>query len=54
VVSVTDPYGLVLGFLDRSCYVFFKVAPHLDMHIYPETVAVSLWLVNPLVDLSYS
>jgi hypothetical protein len=29
VVSVTDPYGHILGFLDRSRYFFFQVAPHL-------------------------
>jgi hypothetical protein len=29
VVSVTDPYGRVLGFLDRSRYFFFLVAPQL-------------------------
>jgi hypothetical protein len=29
VVSVTDPYGLILGFLDRSRYFFFQVAPQL-------------------------
>jgi hypothetical protein len=28
-VSVTDPYGRILGFLDRRCYVFFQVAPQL-------------------------
>jgi hypothetical protein len=28
VVSVTDPYGRILEFLDRSCYFFFQVAPH--------------------------
>jgi hypothetical protein len=30
VVSVTDPYGRILGFLDRSRYFFFQVAsqPH--------------------------
>jgi hypothetical protein len=27
VVSVTDPYGRVLGFLDRSRYFSFQVAP---------------------------
>jgi hypothetical protein len=27
VVSVTDPYGRNLAFLDHSRYVFFKVAP---------------------------
>jgi hypothetical protein len=29
VVSVTDPYGRILRFLDRSRYVFFQVAPQL-------------------------
>jgi hypothetical protein len=29
VVSVTDPYGSSLGFLDRSRYFFFHVAPQL-------------------------
>jgi hypothetical protein len=29
VVSVTDPYGRILGFLDRSRYLFFQVAPQL-------------------------
>jgi hypothetical protein len=29
VVSVTDPYGLILGFLDRSRYIFFQVPPQL-------------------------
>jgi hypothetical protein len=29
VVSVTDPYSRILGFLDRSRYVFFQVAPQL-------------------------
>jgi hypothetical protein len=29
VVSVTDPYGSILGFLDDSRYFFFQVAPHL-------------------------
>jgi hypothetical protein len=28
VVSMTDPYG-ILGFLDRSRYLFFQVAPQL-------------------------
>jgi hypothetical protein len=27
MVSVSDPYGRVLGFLDRSRYFFFQVAP---------------------------
>jgi hypothetical protein len=29
VVSVTDPYDRILGFLDRSRYFFFQVAPQL-------------------------
>jgi hypothetical protein len=29
VVSVTDPYGRILAFLDRSRYVSSKVAPQL-------------------------
>jgi hypothetical protein len=29
VVSVTDPYGSIFGFLDRSSYFFFQVAPQL-------------------------
>jgi hypothetical protein len=29
VVSVTDPYGRILGFLDRGHYFFFQVAPQL-------------------------
>jgi CBS-domain-containing membrane protein len=29
VVSVTDPYGRILGFIDRSRYGFFQVAPQL-------------------------
>jgi hypothetical protein len=27
VVSMTDPYVHILGFLDRSRYLFFQVAP---------------------------
>jgi hypothetical protein len=29
VVSATDPHGRILGFLDRSRYYFFRVAPQL-------------------------
>jgi hypothetical protein len=29
VVSATDPHGRILGFLDRSRYCFFQVAPQL-------------------------
>jgi hypothetical protein len=30
MVSVTDLYGRILGFLDRSRYFFFQVAPQLN------------------------
>jgi hypothetical protein len=29
VVSAMDPYGRILGVLDRSSYFFFQVAPQL-------------------------
>jgi hypothetical protein len=29
VVSATDPYSHIIGFLDRSRYFFFQVAPQL-------------------------
>jgi hypothetical protein len=29
VVSSADPYGRILGFVDRSRYYFFQVAPQL-------------------------
>jgi hypothetical protein len=29
VANVTDPYGCILGFLDRRRYFFFQVAPQL-------------------------
>jgi hypothetical protein len=29
VVSVTDPYGRILDFLDCSSYLFFQLAPQL-------------------------
>jgi hypothetical protein len=29
VVSATDPYGRILGFIDSSRYFFFQVAPQL-------------------------
>jgi hypothetical protein len=29
VVSATDPHGRILGFLDRSRYYLFQVAPQL-------------------------
>jgi hypothetical protein len=35
VDSVKDPYGSILGFLDRSHYFFFQVAPQLDTVLDP-------------------
>jgi hypothetical protein len=32
VVSLTDSYGRILGFLNRSRYFFFQVAPQLYSH----------------------
>jgi hypothetical protein len=29
VVSAADPYGRILGFIDRSRFYFFQVAPQL-------------------------
>jgi hypothetical protein len=29
VVSMMDPYGRIIGFLDWNCYFFFQVAPQL-------------------------
>jgi hypothetical protein len=40
VVSVTDPYNRILGFLDRSRYFFYQVAPQL----------YSRGLVNPVME----
>jgi hypothetical protein len=34
VVSMTDPYDRILGFLDRRRYLFFQVAPQL-YHVTP-------------------
>jgi hypothetical protein len=33
-VSMTDPYCRNLGFLDRSCYFFFQVAPQLYSRVW--------------------
>jgi hypothetical protein len=29
MVSVTDPYGRIVGFPDRSRYIFYQAAPQL-------------------------
>jgi hypothetical protein len=41
LVSTTDSHGCILGFLERSCYYFFQVAPQL----------YSQGWVNPIPDL---
>jgi hypothetical protein len=38
VVSVTDPYGRILGFLDRSRYFLFQEAPQLYTRGWVDTV----------------
>jgi hypothetical protein len=41
VVSVTDPCGRILGFLDRSSYFFFEAAPQLypfQFHYFSENL----------------
>jgi hypothetical protein len=44
VVSVTDPYGRILAFLDRSRYFFFQVAPRLYSRGWVDHVPDSLLL----------
>jgi hypothetical protein len=46
VVSVTDPYGRILGLLDRSRYLFFQVAPQLYSRGRVDTVPDPLLLGN--------
>jgi hypothetical protein len=38
VVSLTDPYGRILGFLDRSRYFFYQVAPQLYTRVWVDPV----------------
>jgi hypothetical protein len=47
VVSRTDPYGLILGFLDRSRYYFFQVAPQLYSRGSVDSVPDPLLLRKP-------
>jgi hypothetical protein len=44
VISVTDSYGRVLGFLDQSRYFFFQVAPQLHLRGWEDLVTDSLLL----------
>jgi hypothetical protein len=43
-VSVTDPYSRILGFLDRSRYFFFQVAPQLYSRGWVDPVPAPLLL----------
>jgi hypothetical protein len=44
VVSATDPYGSILGFLDRSRYFLFQVAPQLYSRCWVDRVPEPLLL----------
>jgi hypothetical protein len=44
VVSATDPYGSILGFLERIRYFFFQVAPHLYSRVWVDPVPDPLHL----------
>jgi hypothetical protein len=44
VVSVTDPYGRILGFLGRSRYFLFQVAPQLFLRSWVEPIPDPLLL----------
>jgi hypothetical protein len=50
VVSSTDPYSSVHGFLDQSCYFYFKAAPHEAEWTQFQTQYFSNNLVAPGVD----
>jgi hypothetical protein len=52
VVSVTNPYGRILGFLDRSRYYFFQVAPQLYSRglVDPVPDPLLFFLVVPVVE----
>jgi hypothetical protein len=38
VVRATDPHACILGFIDRSCYYFFQVAPQLYSQSWVDSV----------------
>jgi hypothetical protein len=53
VVSVKDPYGSIMEFVDRSRYSFFQVAPqlYLEVELTPfQTHYFSENLVAPGID----
>jgi hypothetical protein len=47
VVSVTEPYGRILGFLDRSRYFFYQVAPQVVQRGCGDPVPDPLLVVPP-------
>jgi hypothetical protein len=47
VVSVTNPYGRIIGFLDRSSHFFFQVAPVLYSRGWVDPVPDPLLLRKP-------
>jgi hypothetical protein len=49
VVSVTNPYGRILGFLDRSHYYFFQVALQLNSRGRVDPVPAPLWCMSNIV-----
>jgi hypothetical protein len=46
VVSVTDPYGRILGSVDLSRYFFFKVAPQLHSRGYVDPLETNYFSEN--------
>jgi hypothetical protein len=50
MVSVTDPYGSILGFLDRSRYFFYQVAPQLYSRGWVDPVSDPLLFLISLDD----
>jgi hypothetical protein len=49
VVSVTNSYGRILGFLDRSRYFYFQVVPHLYWRGWVDLVTDPLLLKKNLI-----
>jgi hypothetical protein len=44
VVSAADPPGLILGFLDRSRYYFFQVAPQLYSRVLTRVNCIYIYM----------
>jgi hypothetical protein len=49
VVSVTNPYGRILAFLDRSRYYFFQVPPQLYSRGWVDTVSDQYFFLFPVM-----